>query len=133
MFIPSTGTWTRAVFTESFSSEFEGWGNVEKGDMLPYLPLGQASLRYDVALKPINFSLQSQLLGARKSSTSLDQWDLPAAFVINAAASIPVRPSTTLNLSAQNLTNTRHVVAARPAGYRTFAPRMLLLTLQAKF
>ena len=128
-----TGTWTRAVFTESFSSEFEGWGNVEKGDVLPYLPLGQASLRYDVALKPINFSLQSQLLGARKSSASLDQWDLPAALVINAAASIPVRPSTTLKLSAQNLTNTRHVVAARPAGYRTFAPRMLLLTLQAKF
>lgn len=101
--------------------------------MLPYLSLGQASIRYDVQLKPINFSLQSQLLGARKSSASLEQWDLPAALVINAAASIPVRPSTTLKLSAQNLTNSRHVVAVRPAGYRTFAPRMLLLTLQVKF
>jgi len=128
-----SGTWTRAVFTESFSSEFEGWGDVEKGDVLPYLPQGQASLRYDIQLKRINLSLQSQLLGARKSAAELDDWDLPAALVMNAAISLPLRPSTTIKFSAQNLTNTRHVVAARPAGYRTFAPRMLLLTLQAKF
>ena len=128
-----SGTWTRSVFTESFSSEFKGWGDVEKGDVLPYLPQGQASFRYDVQLRPINLSLQSQLLGARKSSATLEHWDLPPAVVINAAASIPLRPSTTLKLSVQNLTNTRHVVAARPAGYRTFAPRMLMLTLQVKF
>jgi Fe(3+) dicitrate transport protein len=120
----ATGTYTRAIFTESFASEFDGWGDVEAGDVLPYLPAFQANLALDYQHKKWNASAGINGLGARKSSASLDEYDLPAAVVANAALRYDITEKWSLKLSGQNLTNTRHIVAARPAGFRTFTPRM---------
>lgn len=120
----ATGTYTRAIFTESFASEFDGWGDVEQGDILPYLPALQANLTLDYQYKKWSASFGLNGLGARKSSASLDEHDLPAAVVANAALRYDVSKHWSLKCSGQNLTNTRHIVAARPAGFRTFTPRM---------
>ena len=127
--LQTSATYTRAVFTESFSSEFDGWGNVKEGDILPYLPAVQANAQVLYESGKWNTGLQLQALGARKSASELDEYDLPAAMVANYSINYKFSKVCTLQAGIQNITNTRHIVAARPAGYRTFTPRMWTLGL----
>jgi outer membrane receptor protein involved in Fe transport len=57
---------------------------------------------------------------------------MTASLVVNGAVNYALTENVTFKLSIQNATNTRHIVAARPAGYRTFAPRMALLSINAR-
>lgn len=131
--LQTSATYTRAVFTESFSSEFDGWGNVKEGDILPYLPALQANAQVLYESGKWNTGLQLQALSARKSASELDQYDLPAALVANYSMNYTITKVCTLQAGIQNITNTRHIVAARPAGYRTFTPRMWTVGLALDF
>lgn len=125
--LQTSGTYTRAIFTESFNSEFEGWGKVEAGDVLPYLPAFQGNISAVYSHQRWSTALQAQGLSARKSSAELDQYDLPSSLVFNYAVDYKVNEVLQIKAGVQNLTNTRHIVAARPAGFRTFTPRMWTL------
>lgn len=131
--LQTSATYTRAVFTESFSSEFDGWGNVKEGDILPYLPALQANAQVLYESGKWNTGLQLQALSARKSASELDEYDLPAALVANYSLNYQMSKVCTLQAGIQNITNTRHIVAARPAGYRTFTPRMWTMGLALDF
>ena len=127
--LQTSATYTRAVFTESFSSDFDGWGNVKEGDILPYLPALQANAQVLYESGHWNTGLQLQALSSRKSASELDEYDLPAALVGNYSINYQFNKVCTLQAGIQNISNTRHIVAARPAGYRTFTPRMWTLGL----
>ena len=127
--LQTSATYTRAVFTESFSSDFDGWGNVKEGDILPYLPALQANAQVLYESGKWNTGLQLQALSSRKSASELDEYDLPAALVANYSINYKYSKVCTLQAGIQNISNTRHIVAARPAGYRTFTPRMWTLGL----
>lgn len=129
--INATVTATQAYFTESFSSEFDGWGEVSVGDYMPYIPRLQFALQHQWKKKRWSINSQIQYLSARKSAAELDAFDLPQSLVINEAIRYALRENIIFKLSLQNATNSRHVVAARPAGYRTFAPRMAMLSIKA--
>ena len=129
--IRATITATQAYFIESFSSEFDGWGEVATGDFMPYIPKLQCALQHQWEKNRWTLSSQLQYLSARKSAAQMDDFDLPKSLVINQAVRYALTENILLKLSLQNATNTRHVVAARPAGYRTFAPRMALLSINA--
>ena len=131
--LQTSATYTRAVFTESFNSEFDGWGNVKEGDVLPYLPALQANAQVLYESGKWNTGLQIQALSARKSASELDEYDLPAALVANYSINYQFNKVFTVQAGIQNMTNTRHIVAARPAGYRTFTPRMWTLGLALDF
>jgi Fe(3+) dicitrate transport protein len=120
----TSGTITSAVFTESFSSEFDGWGDVEKGDRLPYLAPIQGNTQVLFEQGKWLTAVQIQALSARKSTASNLDNDLPGALVGNLSGSYEINNHLKVQFGIQNITNTRHVVAARPAGYRTFTPRM---------
>lgn len=125
-----SGTITEALFTESFSSEFDSWGDVSEGDLLPYLPVYQSnvSLFYDSDSWTLSTGLN--MSSGRKTTAALQEFDLPKFMVINVSALYRLNQNTSFKISGQNLTNSRHIVAARPAGYRTFAPRMIVLGIQ---
>ena len=127
----ATATVTQAYFKESFSSDFDGWGDVTSGDFMPYIPQMQCALQHQWSKKRWSINSQLLYLSARKSAAELDVFDLPPSSVLNEAISYAVTENVILKLSIQNLTNTRHIVAARPAGFRTFAPRMALLSINA--
>lgn len=127
--LQTSATYTRAVFTESFSSEFDGWGTVKEGDILPYLPALQANAQLIYESGKWDTGLQLQALSARKSASELDEYDLPAALVANYSINYQISKVCALQAGIQNLLNTRHIVAARPAGYRTFTPRMWTIGL----
>jgi len=122
-----SGTYTSAYFTQSFKSEFEEWGDIEVGDVLPYIPLIQGMLKIDYQLKGWQLSSQTVYGGERKSVSSQDHWDLPASWVQNIAIGRWFKKKYQCALAVQNLFNTQHIIAARPAGYRTYTPRMLML------
>ena len=120
----TSGTITSAVFTESFSSEFDGWGDVEKGDRLPYLAPIQGNTQVLFEQGQWYAAIQIQALSPRKSTASSTDNDLPEALVGNLSGSYEINDHLKVQFGIQNITNTRHIVAARPAGYRTFTPRM---------
>ena len=131
--IDGAATFTNAFFTESFSSEFEAWGEVKYGDNLPYIPILQGSGKLIYLKNRLTTGIQFQALSARKSASELDSYDLPAAVVANFSLSYTVQENITLQAGIQNIGNTRHIVAARPAGYRTYSPRMWTLGLDLSF
>jgi Fe(3+) dicitrate transport protein len=122
-----SGSYTSAVFNEAFKSEFEGWGDVEAGDILPYIPALQGTIKLGYSLEKTGLFTQATALSARKSAASLEEYDLPASVVVNGGIEHLFSEKIQLKIAAQNLTNTRHIVAARPAGFRTFAPRMIVV------
>lgn len=125
-------SYTQAHFTESFESSFEGWGDVNAGDPLPYLPAFTGSYTVQWTHKKLSAAVQQQVLSARTSSASLGTNDLPASSVVNINAAYSWN-AFAVQLAVQNLTNTQHVVAARPVGYRNFAPRMIVASLVWNF
>jgi outer membrane receptor protein involved in Fe transport len=70
------------------------------------------------------------LSSGRKTTAAILDFDLPKFMVMNLSALYKLNEITSFKISGQNLTNSRHIVAARPAGYRTFSPRMLVLGIQ---
>ncbi|MDG1919368.1 MAG: TonB-dependent receptor, partial [Schleiferiaceae bacterium] len=94
-----------------------------------YIPRLQFALQHQWKKKRWSINSQLQYLSARKSTAELNVFDLPQSLVINEAVRYALTENITFKLSVQNATNSRHVVAARPAGYRTFAPRMALLSI----
>ena len=125
-----TGTITEAIFTESFSSDFDSWGDVTQGDLLPYLPIYQGSLSLFYESNSWTLSTGLNLSSGRKTTAAILDFDLPKFMVMNLSALYKLNEITSFKISGQNLTNSRHIVAARPAGYRTFSPRMLVLGIQ---
>jgi outer membrane receptor for monomeric catechols len=98
---------------------------------MPYIPQLQFALQHLWEKNRWGLSSQLQYLSARKSAAEFDVFDLPQSLVVNEAVSFALTEHVTFKLSIQNMTDTRHIVAARPAGYRTFAPRMALLSINA--
>jgi Fe(3+) dicitrate transport protein len=125
----ATATYTKARFTDSFKSTFEEWGNVQVDAPLPYMPTAQGTLMLGYTWKSVDFFWQSVYGSSRRSSSSLLTDDLPASWVHNLSVNYQATKRWSFRMSAQNLTNEQHIVAARPAGYRTYAPRMILGTV----
>lgn len=124
-----SASFIRAVFTESFTSTFDAWGKVEAGDALPYIPQFQGHI--NLLWHPGRWEVAAQVNGltGMRSSSALDRADLPANLVAHTSAAFAINEHFQIKASLQNVGNSQPVIAARPAGYRTLAPRMALLSL----
>ena len=126
--INANATYTDARFTDSFKSDFEEWSAVKINDELPYVPQFQGGVVLGYAVASYQFFVQSVYQSERRSVAGSGTADLPASWVHNVGTSYTYK-HWTFKLSIQNALNSEHVVAARPAGYRLYAPRMILGTL----
>ena len=124
----ANATYTDARFTDSFNSDFEEWSSVSINDRLPYVPQFQGGFILGYVHKGYQVFIQSVYQAERYSMVGLNNADLPAAWVHNVGTTYTFK-KWSFKLSVQNLLNTEHVVAARPAGYRLYAPRMVLATV----
>ena len=97
-------------------------------DELPYVPQFQGGVVLGYAVASYQFFVQSVYQSERRSVSGSGTADLPASWVHNVGTSYTYK-HWTFKLSIQNALNSEHVVAARPAGYRLYAPRMILGTL----
>ncbi|RMF27760.1 MAG: TonB-dependent receptor [Bacteroidetes bacterium] len=130
-------TFTDAEFQNSFESDFEGWGTVQKGDELPYLPRNQLTLM--AGLQGPRFALNLSARYQDAMRTQAGQGPIPedqktdAYFVLDANASYALHPKVSLFASMTNLTDAVYVVARRPAGLRPGMPRTFMGGLKVKF
>ncbi len=124
-----SATYTDAFFTENFSSTFEEWGNIQYGDALPYIPKLQGMFQFSYNWEKVTVNWQTVYGGERKSLASSIDWDLPSSWVHNIGAQYALPKGFQLSGSIQNVFNSQHLIAVRPAGFRTYAPRMILIKL----
>ena len=132
-----TYTLTEGVFQNSFESEFEGWGTVEEGDQLPYLPKHQLALFAGLESGKFRINLSTKYQSALR--TVPGQGDIPldestdSQFVVDFSTNYTLHKNLTLFGSIRNLTNQVYNVARRPAGLRPGMPRSFIVGLKARF
>jgi len=132
-----TYTLTEGVFQNSFESEFEGWGTVEEGDQLPYLPKHQLALFAGLESGRFSVNLSTKYQSALR--TVPGQGDIPldestdSQFVVDFSTNYTLHKNLTLFGSIRNLTNQVYNVARRPAGLRPGMPRSFIVGLKARF
>jgi Fe(3+) dicitrate transport protein len=128
-------TLTDGRFGSSFQSGFEGWGTVEEGDELPYLPAHQVGASLGVERGPLAVTLGGAAVSATRDEPG--QGPIGAAdrvgahLVLDASASWAVRPGVAVFGRALNLTDETYVAARRPAGLRPGLPRTLSFGVRA--
>ena len=120
-------TYTQAVFTQAFESEFDPWGVVEEGDALPYLAPHQFSVAasweaprwsYDLNLRGMSAMRTSASQGELNPSQSTD-----AMAVLDAGIRFQAQAHLEWFAGVTNVLNDTYVVARRPYGLRPGMPR----------
>jgi len=117
--VRATYTYTDATFQSAFVSSYAAWGQVEKGDKLPYLSAHQFSAGVGVAHR--SFSLIDPL----RATDSFLLWNL--------SADVTLADQVAVFAGIENLTNEVYIVARRPAGARPALPRTLVAGLKLDF
>lgn len=131
-------TWTPdAKFENSFASSFAPWGNVLKGDRMPYVPeqVGQLRLglegdRLEVHLN-FNYQSETRTVAGRGSIPFEQRAD--AAMVIDLGASYRINEILSLQARIQNLLDKEYIASRSPNGVRPGIDRWGIIGLQASF
>ncbi len=130
-------TFTDATFDNSFESDFDGWGDVEAGDQLPYLANNQFTFILGLEHKKFSVNLSGRYMDEMRTNPGqgaiLSNEKTDSYFVLDASATYRMHDMVSLFASATNLTDEVYVVARRPAGLRPGMPRGFTLGLKADF
>ena len=135
--ISMTYTFTEGEFQNSFESEFEGWGTVNAGDDLPYLPKHQLAFSLGLEHRKFNFDISSKYQSPLR--TIPGQGDLvptestDSQFVVDFASNYSLYKNIRVFGRVNNLLNQEYSVARRPAGLRPGMPRSFMLGVKADF
>lgn len=130
-------TLTRSSFQHDFSSEFAGWGEVEKGDELPYLPEHQLSIAAALKLPKYEVGATARYQGETRDVAG--QGDIPDAerlaplFTIDLSAHARLHEYAELYATCSNLLDEQVIISRRPYGARPNAPRMFAFGYKARF
>ena len=130
-------SFNQAEFKNNFNSDFAEWGDVSKGDKLPYLPQHQYYLA--LALEKPKFSLNiaakysskmrtSAGTGAIATNEKIDQ-----TFITDLAFNYNISKQAKYFLAVDNIFDEVNIVARRPYGVRPNKPRTILSGLKYKF
>ena len=130
-------TFTDSAFQHSFSSEFAGWGDVDEGDQLPYLPPHQLAVTAGVAHPRLEGSATARYRSASRDVAGQGPIDesvrADALFTIDLAAHVRVRPWAELYSTCSNLLDEQVIISRRPYGARPNPPRMIAVGFKARF
>lgn len=129
-------TLTEATFRSSFKSNFSGWGEVQKGDHLPYVAPHQGTLISSFKTKKYAICLQASYTAAMRTQAgkiknealqtdALLNMDLNTTYIWNQRLS--------MYINVLNMTGQTALVATRPAGLRPNMPRSMLIGLQYRW
>lgn len=130
-------SFTDAEFASSFSSEFDEWGDVTKGDELPYIAKHQFYI--SSAIEADNWSHSLSLKYVDEMRTEAGSGEIissaatDAALVMDLASEYKINSNLKLFSTIYNLSNEKYVVARRPYGARPAAPRMFLAGVKLNF
>jgi Fe(3+) dicitrate transport protein len=118
-----TYTLTSARFLSDFTSDNPIWGAVRAGDLLPYVPMHQATGRLTLTRDALSVSVGLEVNGAlleEAGNGSTQPW-VPTRSLLDAAVSYQFE-NVRLYVQGNNLLNQSTLVARRPYGARPLAP-----------
>ena len=130
-------TFSNATFQNSFNSNFEPWGDIDKGDELPYISKHVYSVSTGLKSQRASFLLSANYTSDMRSSAgsgeTLEENIIKGKVLLSANAIYKINRSTDISIGVHNLLNKIYAVASRPAGWRPGAPRNINLALEARF
>ncbi len=128
-------TFTGSRFGRSFSSEFPQWGEVQRGDQLPYVPqhllggtVGMGGRWWDISASPSYQSVMRDVAGQGPIPTSER---IDGFFVLDVSAEVRAMQRFRIYTQVGNATNTAYVASRRPFGIRPGAPLTFMLGVKA--
>ena len=130
-------TYTEGAFLSDFNSDFDGWGQVAKGDAMPYLAPHQASLTLGCEGAHWGFNLgaraQSAMRTAPGQGTVSDERKADGFILADLAGYYRLHRHFSIFASANNLFNQTFIVARQPAGLRPALPRAFMAGAKIQF
>ncbi|MEZ0472220.1 TonB-dependent receptor family protein [Luteimonas salinilitoris] len=130
-------TWTDAEFRNSFGSDFEEWGDVTRGDALPYLPEQLLWLSAGAEGERWSTDLSASYVGEMREVAG--QGAIPAgervgsAVIVDLAASWRIAGRLELLGKVENLLDETYLAARRPNGARPGRPRTAFVGMRYRF
>ena len=127
-------TFTDAQFQNSFSSSFNPWADVSKGDKIPYIAPHQFNVDLGIVYDDLTVDLKGNFNS--KMRTVAGQGSIPeitginSFFVLDATANYQVSSMFNVFVNIRNLNDKVYAVARRPAGLRPGMPRALMAGLK---
>ena len=130
-------SWTDAFFKSDFDSEFDGWGEVENGDELPYLANHQMTFLLGFEHSKLNLNVSGRYTGAMRTTAGQgkinDDQKTDSHFTLDASIDYSVQRNLHFFANATNLLDNVYIVARRPAGLRPGMPRAFNIGIKAQF
>jgi Fe(3+) dicitrate transport protein len=130
-------TLTQSAFQHSFSSEFAGWGDVEDGDALPYLPEHQVAV--SASVKHPRWEVGATTRWRSESRDIAGQGPIDPEVRADALLTIDLNAHARLHdwaelyLTCSNLLDEQVIVSRRPYGARPNSPRITTVGYKARF
>lgn len=130
-------TWTEGEFRTSFQSAFSEWGNVTRGDELPYVPEHQLTLNAGLegqvwrVFLTVNYVDEARAVAGSGSIAADERID--SRTLVDLSGEYDVNEKLRLFASVENLGDEVYNVALRPAGSRPGAPRTVLAGVKLRF
>ncbi len=130
-------TWTKSYFDESFSSQDPIFGNVKKGDEMPYVPRHltriSAGVEHPRAAFNANFTYVSRERELAGRGSLNDTIATDAQTLVDIAASAKVWGPLSVYANIFNLFDKQYIVSRRPFGARPNAPRWFHAGIKATY
>jgi Fe(3+) dicitrate transport protein len=121
-----TYTWMNPEFQTSFISEF--FGEVHKGDPVPYIPENQLWASAGLLHGPWAFYLSGNYLDSICTQASCDEFErVDSALLFDVSAHYEINTDWTVYALVENLTDQLEIVAREPYGARAGKPRTFML------
>ncbi len=122
-------TLTDTRFDSDFDSDDGIYGEVSKGDQIPYIPKNQFNFTAALEGKRFNLSLSGRYTSEFRTQAGTgeipDNYKIGSNFIIDAAARYFYTPRITFFCNAMNVLNSTYEVARTPAGLRPGAPFLI--------
>ncbi len=123
-------TFTRAVFTETFTSSYKPWARVEVGDTIPFIPPHQFSVSAGVDRQQkigldLMLSFMDRMREVAGSGEPAPEERTDRYAILDAAAYVQALDTLRVYLKCDNVTNNQPIVSRRPFGARPSKPLLV--------
>lgn len=124
-----TYTFTKALFTHDFASDFGPWGQVVEGDLLPYLAPHTGALGLTLEKDGVHWDVNARYTASMRAEAgqAQDFVGTDSAFIVDCGVRWAMGEHVQWRISGSNLFDEVYIASRRPFGVRPGAPRMLRL------